>query len=141
MIFDRSLKDQTSILTYNPLIHKSGLIALERLLNRGYFQNNRQMLVSPWFPSNSRLFRVICSMNNLEILNFLHWKLTLTEDVPQLFRSCPNLTELRSRLFESQELEMNEELKNELRPGFQRLRLLDLNWEIDSRPVLQEILT
>ena len=136
MILDRSLKDQTST-----LIHKSCLIALDGLLNGGYFQNNRQLLASPWFSSNSQLLRVICSMNNLEILSLLECQLTLTEDVPQLFRSCPNLTELRSRLFESKKLEMNEELENELRSGFQRLQIFELRWDIDSGPVSREVLT
>jgi hypothetical protein len=79
-------------------------------------------------------------MTNLEKLNIFHWKVTLT-DVPQLFRSCPKLTDLRLRLVESQKLKIDEELKNELRSGFQRIRLLELKWEIYSWPVILEIFT
>ncbi len=80
-------------------------------------------------------------MTHLGKLNLLDWHLTLAKGVPKLFQSCPTLIELRLRIVKSQELEMNEELKNELRPGFQRLRLLELKWHIDSWPVLQEIMT
>jgi hypothetical protein len=45
------------------------------------------------------------------------------------------------RIYESKELEMNEELKNVLRSGFQRLQILELNWDINSWLVLQEIFT
>ena len=138
---DRSLEDGTSFSTSAPLICNSRLIALERLVNGGYFRNNRQLIVNFWWPFNSQLFRVIRFMTNLEKLNLLDWHLTLAKGVPKLFRSCPKLTELRLKLLESKKLEMNEKLKNELRSGFQRLRLLELKWHIDSWPVLQEIMT
>jgi hypothetical protein len=81
-------------------------------------------------------------MTQLEKLSLSVWTLTMTEDVPKLFRSCPKLTELHVRIHESQEkLEMNEELRNELRSGFQRLRLLVLDSLINSGPAIQEILT
>jgi hypothetical protein len=79
-------------------------------------------------------------MTELEKLNVFDWNLRLTEDVPKLFRSCPKLTELRMKLA-SQKVEMNEGLKNELRSGFQRLRLFELNWCIDSWPLIQEMFT
>jgi hypothetical protein len=97
--------------------------------------------------SIARLFQVICSMNNLEKLHLLECNLTLTEDLPQLFRSCPKLTELRVRLSDSNRVDrerferMNEHLKNELRSGFQRLRLVEHHWVIDSFPEFQEIFT
>jgi hypothetical protein len=87
------------------------------------------------------LFRVLRSMNNLEKLELLNLELTLTKNVPQLFRSCPKLTEMRLKLAETQKLEMGEELKNELRSGFQRLRRLELDWDIDSWLVIQEMFT
>jgi hypothetical protein len=80
-------------------------------------------------------------MNNLEKLELLNLELTLTKNVPQLFRSCPKLTEMRLKLAETQKLEMGEELENELRLGFQRLRRLELDWDIDSWPVVQEMFT
>jgi hypothetical protein len=163
MIFDRSLKDRTC--HYVPL-YESHMITLERLADGGFFKNNRQMIVDFCWPSLPRFFRVIRSMTNLEKIDLLHWGLSLTEDLPQLFRSCPKLTELRLKLVESYKTEMREELKNELkltelrlklvesfksemceelknelRPGFERLRLFELKWEIDSWPAIQEIFT
>jgi hypothetical protein len=114
-------------------------IILERLADGGYLKNSRRM--NAQWHSIPPLFRVIRSMNNLESLRLFMCELTLTEDVPQLFRSCPKLTELRVRLVESQKLEMNEDLKNELRSGFQRLRLVELHWDIDSWPLIQEMFT
>ena len=111
------------------------------LADRGYFQNNRQMIASSWWPSIRRLFQAIRSMTRLEKLSLLKCSLTLAEDLPLLFRSCPKLTELRLKLVESQKLEMGEELKNGLRSGFQRLRLFELHWGIHSWPVIQEMFT
>ena len=88
----------------------------------------------PW------MFQVIRSMNNLEKLSLLKCKLTLT-DVSQLFRSCPKLTELRLMLFDNQKVGTGEELKNELRPGFQRLRRFEFDWDMNSGQVVQEIFT
>ena len=99
------------------------------------------MVVKWQWPSNRQLFRVIGSMNNLETLSLFEWNLTLTEDVPELFRSCPKLTRLRLKLVESQKLELNEELKNDLRPGFQRLRRFEFDWDMNSGQVVQEIFT
>jgi hypothetical protein len=117
------------------------MIVLERLADGGYFQNNREVIVNWCWPSVPRFSRFLHPMTKLEKLSLLKWDLTLTEDVPQLFRSCPTLTELHLRLFESQKVEMNEELKNELRSGFQRLQLLELHWFIDSWPLIQEMFT
>jgi hypothetical protein len=114
---------------------------LERLAAGGFFKNNREVILTWNWPFTPPLFQVLRSMNNLETLSLSEWKLTLTEDVPQLFRSCPKLTELRLKLAESQKLEKNEELENELRSGFQRLRLFELHWGIDSWPEIQEIFT
>jgi hypothetical protein len=117
----------------------SRLNTLERLVERGYFQNNRQMILSSWRLSFRRLFQVISSMNHLEKLNLLECDLSLTQDLPQLFRSCPKLTELHLTLFGM--LEMGEKLENELRSGFQRLRLLEFTWDTCSLPLIQEIFT
>ena len=75
-------------------------------------------------------------MTDLETLSLLEWNLTLTDDVPQLFQSCPKLIELRIKLFESQKLKMNEELENKLRSGFQRLKIFELKWDINSWPLI-----
>jgi len=136
MILDRSLTYQTS----NYFAHDSDdrLVILEQLVDSGYFQNNRQMIVTSWWPI-PRLFQNILSMTNLEKLLYL--ELRLAEDLPQLFRSCPKLTELGLKLVESPKLEMNEKLKSGLRSGFQRIRLFEFDWEIKSWPVNPEILT
>ena len=133
---DRSLDDRCGFCEQKPYSE-----LLERLSNGGLLKNNRQMVVKWQWPSNRQLFRVIGSMNNLETLSLFEWNLTLTEDVPKLFRSCPKLTRLRLKLVESQKLELNEELKNDLRPGFQRLKIFEFKWKIESGPVIQEILT
>jgi hypothetical protein len=137
------LEDETD----SYLKDKSSLIILKRLADGGYFQNNRRMFVKFDCLFIARLFRIICSMNNLETLHLLECNLTLTEDLPHLFRSCPKLTELHVRLSDSNRDDserfkrMNEDVRNELRPGFQRLRLVEFHWVIDSCPEFQEIFT
>ena len=128
---DRSLDDRCGFCEQKPYSE-----LLERLSNGGLLKNNRQMVVKMQWPSNRQLFRVIGSMNNLETLSLFEWNLTLTEDVPELFRSCPKLTRLRLKLVESQKLKMNEELKNKLRSGFQRLKIFELKWDINSWPLI-----
>ena len=148
MILDRSLTIRSeNVIYYCDLkdMAQSRMIILERLADEGCFQNNRRMFVKSVRPFIARLFQVIRPMNNLEKLHLLECKLTLIEDIRQLFRSCPKLTGLRVRLFDPNRVErerfkqMNEELKNELRSGFQRL--FELHWIIDSCPVIQEIFT
>jgi hypothetical protein len=80
-------------------------------------------------------------MNNLETLSLSGCEVTLTQDLPQLFRSCSKLTELRIKLVASQKLEMNEKLKSELRSGFQRLKLFELDWGTNSWQIVKEIFT
>ena len=138
MILGRSWEDENF---YDDLKYESHLMILNRLVERGLLKNNREMFVSFCRRSVPLIFRVICSMTQLEKLSLSVWTLTMTEDVPKLFRSCPKLTELRLKLFESKKLEMNEELENELRSGFQRLGLLVLDSFINSGPAIQEILT
>jgi hypothetical protein len=120
---------------------ESLLIIMERLVDGGYFQNNRQMIVKFTWTFIARLFRVICSMTHLEKLNLLECRLTVTENLAPVFRSCPKLAELHLSLFESHILKINEDLKNELRPAFQRLRLFELDSSIFSFPLIKEILT
>jgi hypothetical protein len=117
------------------------MITLDRLAAGGFFKNNRQMIVVYYWPSFQRLCRVLRSMTDLETLSLLNWKLSLTQGLPQLLQSCHKLTELRLTLVESQKVEMDEDLQNQIRPGFERLRLLELEWDIESLLVIQEILT
>jgi hypothetical protein len=114
---------------------------MERLADAGYFQNNREVIVGWGWPSVPRFFPVVRSMTNLEKLYLLNWELTLTEDLPQLFQPCPKLTELRLKLVKGQNLEMGANLKNELRSGFQRLRIFELVCQIGSWPAFQEMFT
>ena len=114
---DRSLEDGTS---HRDLEDESSLIILERLADGGYFQNNRRMFMKFDSPFITRLIRVIRSMKNLEKLHLLQCNLSLTEDLPQFFRSCPKLTDLRVRLSDPKRVDrkrfnrMNENRKNEL---------------------------
>ena len=147
MILDRSFIDQSPNTELNDGSHLRTLERLEdgkyfrHLVDGGYFQNNRQMILKSWGLTIPCLFKVISSMTHLEKLNLLDWNLKLTQDFLQMLRSCPNLTELRLKLFDNKELEMDEELKYKLRSCFQRLRIFELHWLTISWPVLQEILT
>ena len=125
---------------YHAQIPDGLLTILKRLADGGFFKNNRQWIVDVGWSRGSWMFQVIRSMNNLEKLSLLECKLTLT-DVSQLFRSCPKLTELRLMLFDNQKVGKGEELKNELRPGFQRLRRFEFDWDMNSGQVVQEIFT
>jgi hypothetical protein len=140
MILDRSLEDGT----YCYRKDHSSLMILERQADGEYVQNKCRFSVKPR-SFNARLFRVIRFITDLETLHLLECNLTLTEDLPQLFRSCPKLTELHVRLSDPEGVErerltqMNEDVKNELRSGFQRL--VELHWVSYSCPVILEIFT
>jgi hypothetical protein len=116
------------------------LTILKRLADGGFLANNRQWIVDVGWSRGPWLFEVIRSMTNLETLSLLDCQLTLS-DLPQLLRSSTKLTYLRLKLIDRLKLEMNEELKNELRSAFQRLQIIGLSWDIDSWPVIQEIFT
>jgi hypothetical protein len=132
------LKNNTAC--YHEQIPDSLLSILKRLADGGFMKNNRQWIVCCGWSRGPWLFQVIRSMNNLEKLSLLECKLKLT-DVQQLFRSCPKLVELHLMLLENDKLEMNEGLKDDLRSGFQRIRLFDLENCIESWPTILEILT
>jgi hypothetical protein len=127
-------------------IPESLLTILKRLADGGFLKNNRQWIVCQRWTRGPWLNQVIRSMSNLEKVH-LECNLTLTEDLPQLFRSCPTLAELRVRLFDPSGVErerfkrMNEDFKNELRSGFQKLRRLELDGCIDLCSEFQEIFT
>jgi hypothetical protein len=133
---DRSWKDRNF---YNRVKYEGHLITLKRLVARGLLKNIREMGVNSCGLSDPLICRVICSMTHLEKLSFAECQ--LTEDLAPLFRSCPKLTELHVTIVKSQKSEMIEELKNELRSGFQTLRLLELDSCFISGPAIQEMLT
>jgi hypothetical protein len=115
---------------------------LERLAEKGYLQNNQQFVeIQSCVFHMSSFFEAICSMKNLATLN-LDYNLTL-EDLAHVFQSCSKLTELRISASEFEMDEMDEDLFNQLRSGFQRLRCLDLEYFIDgdSWRGFQEMLT
>jgi hypothetical protein len=122
---------------------KSLLKILERLVDGGYLKNNRHLVVKFNWSCSSRFIRDICSMKNLEKLSLWDCELAL-EQLAQLFWSCPKLVELSLKPFLCTRLGMDKKLKNHLRPGFQKLRRLELNdcrIYMNSWPVIQEMLT
>jgi hypothetical protein len=116
---------------------------LERLVEEGFLKNNRELAVSncsrshiPWFLGN------ICFMKKLDRLELNYFGITL-EQLSTLFRSCPELVELSVELDFRQKLEMDDCMKNELRRGFQKLKILGFQGYIDnySWPAIKEIVT
>jgi len=82
-------------------------------------------------------------MTNLEKLYLWDCELAL-EQLAQLFWSSPKLVELSLKPFTCTKLGMDEELKSHLRPGFKKLRCLELDdckIYMNSWPVIQEMLT
>jgi hypothetical protein len=75
-------------------------------------------------------------------LKLIFFEITL-EQLSTLFRPCPELFELRVELDVRQKLEMDDCLKNDLRRGFQKLKILGFHGHIDndSWPAIREIVT
>jgi hypothetical protein len=115
---------------------------LERLEKNGFLKNNRSLVVLVDLPASLQFVQNICFMKNLEKLVLFERYLTL-EDIALLFGSCHKLTEIRLNPFDCDQWEMDEKLKNQLRPGFQRLKIFELDCDLHpfSWPVLQEILS
>jgi hypothetical protein len=140
VILNRSLRDRWS---YYELKDKSRPNTLKLLAEGGFFKNNRRMIVDKYWgwPSIARFHQILRSMADLEKLILLNWEMRLTQDVPKLFQSCPKLNELHLNLGQWDKFKMNEEIKKQLRSGFQRIRLLELDWYINEWPVIQELFT
>jgi hypothetical protein len=85
--------------------------------------------------------RDISSMKKLEILT-LRCGMKLDQLLP-LFWSCPRLVHLDTELIVNEKLELDEQQKNVLVQGFQRLELFRFKSHIDndSWPVIREMLT
>ncbi len=79
-------------------------------------------------------------MRKLDTLKLFDFEITV-EQLSTLFQSCPELVELNVKLDVRQKLEMDYCLKNELRTGFQKLKLLTFCGHIDndSWPAIKEI--
>jgi hypothetical protein len=81
-------------------------------------------------------------MKNLQTLQLWENELTF-EDLAHMFQSCPKIDYLHITDFKFTMLEMSEQLNNQLRPGFQRLRSFGFVTSFNkvSWPVIQETLT
>jgi hypothetical protein len=120
---------------------ESHLNILERLAEKGCLKNNRQLIVPSYnFSCNPRFVDVICSMENLETLDISGCQLPL-EQLPHVFSSCPKLVELH--LFQLTCDNWDEDLKSVLRPGFHRLKVFQLEQDMDNNSWqwIQEMLT
>jgi hypothetical protein len=135
MILCRSLEIVDSV-------DESLFTTLEWLSEEGYLQNNHYFTAGYPFSRSSRFVKVICSMKNLQTLQLWENELTF-EDLARMFQSCPKITYLNITNFKFTMLEMFEQLKNQLRPGFQRLRSFAFATSFNkvSWPVIQETLT
>ena len=113
----------------------------ERLVEGGFFTNNRRLSVTCHWSLAPQYCRDICCMKNLEILN-LNCEMKLEQLVP-LFWSCPKLVKMALELIVREKLEMDEQQKNVLVQGFQRLKFFHFEGHIDndSWPVIREMLT
>ena len=115
---------------------------LERLAVERYLQNNRKFIATCNWSRTSRFVEVISSMKNLETLNSFGHYLT-PEFLARVFQSCSKLIELDIANFGRETREIAENLKNQLKSGFQRLRYFSFLCFItnDSWPRIQEMLT
>jgi hypothetical protein len=111
---------------------------LERLAEKGYFQNTQQFHRCQFsLYNNSSFVKIIRSMKKLEILTTDAHYLTL-EDLALVFQSCSKLVVLDIYIHQ---FEMDEAVIDQLKPGFQRLRRLNLECAIVSWAGIQEMLT
>jgi hypothetical protein len=92
------------------LLAKEGGLNSNRALNTSY-------ALGSYIPG---FFGNICFTNQLETLNFWGCEMKL-EQLVHLFRSCPKLVEMYLRQNFNEKLEMDEDLENVLRKGFDSL--------------------
>ena len=138
MIVYRSFRITRSSYSFKEVSeYARSLKIFKQLVDGGFLENNRH-LVASYIPCDDipQLLRDTCSMTKLQKLNLLQCDLKL-EQLLRVFRSCPELTELHCELPVSEKLEMDGNLINVLRQGFQRLRRTYGN----SWPVIQDMLT
>ncbi len=118
------------------------IIILKWLAAEGYLKNNHLLVVKIPCSRSSPLFEVICSMRNLQTLGLFDSELTL-EDLACVFLSCSDITFLNISEHTCTMFKKFEHIKNQLRPGFQRLQYFALASPINNIvwPVIQETLT
>jgi hypothetical protein len=151
MIVDRSLQIKvTPLISGEAARAEQGaatgrfLNILEGLAEKGFLKNTRQVIVKSDILRSHRIYDAICQMENLEKLDLLGCKLKL-EQLKRVFRFCPKLVELYwyPLTYPRDNWAMDEELRNGLRPGFQRLKIFKFKCAIDKKswPWIQEMLT
>jgi hypothetical protein len=114
---------------------------LERLAEKGYFQNTQQFEgFESDFSNISSFVKIICSMKSLEKLTSLTDHLTLG-DLALVFQSCSKLITIHIPTLKFEFDKMDGALIDQLRPGFQRLRCLDLECSMVLWAGIQEMLT
>ena len=120
----------------------SHLKIFEQLAEDGFLRNNRSLTVFESIPRRKKFFLSVCSMSNLEVLEMHDCKL-IFDDLALLFKSCPRLTKLCLNPFKCNKLGWDQDMKNSLKPGFQRLKFFRLEGYVpeDSWSVIQEIFT
>ena len=114
---------------------------VERLAEKGYFKNTQQFIGFESDLSNiSSFVKIICSMKNLEKLtsNADHQRLG---DLALVFQSCSKLIKIHIPTLKFEFDNMDGALIDQLRPGFQRLRCLDLDCSMVLWAGIQEMLT
>ena len=116
---------------------------LKRLADEGYLQNTCRLdMRGTCQKIDSWIVELICLMKNLETLHLLDYELSPAV-LAQVFQSCSKITRLHIMADNDEMPNMDECLKNQLRPDFQRLQYLHFECYIDedSWLVLQEMLT
>ena len=145
LIYDRSFEiaksDEKSLEA-----RENCLKILARLAEEGIFENVSQLIVKSKRLFSPRFFQICCSMSNLEKIEIRNPNVQFA-DVAHFFRSCPNIIELKlvnmKVAFPFGEFEIDEDLKNQLKLGFQRLQRVELrcNVQYSSREIFLQILT
>ena len=113
---------------------------MELLADEGRLKNNCALVVDTERPLGPRFLQIKCSMTNLKILDIMEYELKFS-DLACLFQSCAKLIELRMKLSQCINSEIDEDCRSHIRLGFQRLRWFELvcilvnSWEL-----VQEIL-
>jgi hypothetical protein len=121
---------------------------LERLAEEGCLQNNHKLDMRwPETEFDSRIVELICSMKNLENLDLSNHVL-LPHVLAHILQSCSKITNLRLHMADfdceiDEIFTMDEHLKSQLRPGFQRLQYFHIQCYIveDTCLGFQEMLT
>jgi RNA recognition motif-containing protein len=116
---------------------------LKRLAEEGYLRNNHKLdMEGTDTDINSRIVELICSMGNLQTLDLPNYELS-SQDLSDILQSCSEITHLRIKADNDEMFNMDETIKDQLKPGFQKLRFFQIKCYIDSDTilVLQEMLT